>query len=360
MTRFSALCGALIAVAGLADDPVDIAFKQFIERFHKKYSSEEYELRRTIFAKNLKYITKENEKGTNSYTLGVQGPFSDLEFEEFKETYMGYKKMNGPIMKGQESPRLTKEDIDSLPESVDWVAEGAVSSVKNQGACGSCWSFSAVGALEGAFAISQGRLIELSEQQLLDCDNNDGRCNGGLMDMAFTYVKKHGICTAKSYQYKCIINSSWECKDSKRHPRCAECDTLIQPLEVNTYVDVTPKSEDDLKAALAKQPVSVAIQADAKAFQFYEGGVLDGGGCGHDLDHGVLSVGYGTSSEGKDYFKIKNSWGSFWGENGYIKVQRNAPNVPEEGTCGILMAASYPVYTPLNSDTHVEETLIQA
>jgi C1A family cysteine protease len=212
-------------------------------------------------------------------------------------------------------------------DSLDWSTKGAVTPVKNQAQCGSCWAFSTTGSLEGAFQIAGNPLTSLSEQDLVSCDNSahggtDQGCNGGLMDNAFKWIEKNGICTEAAYPYTSGGGSSGTCKTS-----CAKAVTLTG------FTDVP--NEGAMLAALAKGPVSVAIEADKSAFQLYKGGVLDNAKCGKKLDHGVLAIGYGTDS-GKGYYKVKNSWGASWGESGYIRM------VQGKDQCGIADSASYP------------------
>lgn len=223
-------------------------------------------------------------------------------------------------------------------ESVDWVKAGAVTPVKNQGQCGSCWSFSTTGALEGAYFIRYGRLVSFSEQQLVSCDNrqNGGRdmgCNGGLMDNAFKWIEKNGgLCTEDAYPYTSgTTKSAGTCETS-----CSNVDNS----KIHSFADVPAKSDDNMMAALNVQPVSIAIQADQKDFQLYKSGVF-GGDCGTKLDHGVLVVGYG-SMDGEDYYRVKNSWGTTWGDEGYIYLGRGEEYNNGAGQCGMLMQASYP------------------
>jgi len=225
--------------------------------------------------------------------------------------------------------------VTSIPESIDWEKNGAVTPVKNQGQCGSCWSFSTTGALEGAYYIKNGELDSFSEQQLVDCDTrkNGGKdmgCNGGLMDNAFSWIEKNGgLCTEEDYAYT-----------SGTTKTAGTSDTVVSGSEIISYTDVKASSDNDMMSALAQQPVSIAIQADQKDFQLYKSGVFTGS-CGTKLDHGVLVVGYG-SLDGEDYYRVKNSWGTTWGDNGYIYLGRGDKFNNGSGQCGMLMQASYP------------------
>jgi len=230
-------------------------------------------------------------------------------------------------------------DVSSIPTAVDWSTKGKVTPVKDQGQCGSCWSFSATGALEGAYAIKYNSLASFSEQNFVDCDNrsNGGKdmgCNGGLMDNAFAWAKKNGgVCTEADYPYTSgTTRKSGTCNQSS----CS----VVPNVAPKSFTDVQTNSVTALKSALAQQPVSVAIEADQSAFQLYKSGVFTGK-CGTNLDHGVLAVGYGTES-GSEYFLVKNSWGDSWGDGGYIKLAITGITQPE-GQCGILAGPpSYP------------------
>lgn len=260
---------------------------------------------------------KAHNAANSDYKMGWTGPFAELTQEQ-------YKAVLGFASPELETPHLGTHVASKVTaDSVDWTAKGAVTPVKNQGQCGSCWSFSATGSLEGAWKIAGNDLPILSEQQLVDCDKVDAGCSGGLMDNAFNYIKQHGSCTESSYPYKATDGS---CKESS-------CDLAIPQGGVTGYHDVS--GEVDLESAVNQQPVSVAIEADQQGFQLYSSGVFTSS-CGTQLDHGVLAVGYGTLN-GVDYWKVKNSWGASWGDAGYILMQKGV------NQCGIGNQPSYPV-----------------
>jgi KDEL-tailed cysteine endopeptidase len=286
------------------------------------------------FANNHDLIEKTNAQNL-SYQLG-HNAFSHMSFEEWLQyTRLGLTKpSNEPADHVHEPPA----DVSALPASVDWTTKGAVTGVKDQGNCGSCWSFSATGALEGAYEIKYGTLESFSEQELVSCDTGgifgDKGCNGGLMDNAFKWVKSNGgLCSESAYPYTSgTTGQNGACQSH------TSCDNT--KLKVTSYTDVTTNSDSALMSALVQQPVSVAIQANQPAFQLYKSGVLTGE-CGTNLDHGVLAVGYGTWTDGTDYYKVKNSWGTSWGMSGYILIERGAAQ--KGGECGILMGPpSYP------------------
>ena len=226
-----------------------------------------------------------------------------------------------------------------LPESVNWVSKGAVTPVKDQGQCGSCWSFSTTGALEGAYYITYGTLPSFSEQQLVDCDNfrNGGKdlgCNGGLMDNAFTWIADNdGLCSETDYPY---VSG-----ETKKSGTCQKTCTPVANSKISEFVDIVKSSDNEMMQALSKQPVSIAIEADQREFQLYKSGVFTGT-CGTQLDHGVLLVGYGAENSA-DYYLVKNSWSTTWGDNGYIKLGRGKQYNNGDGQCGLLLQGSFPL-----------------
>tara|TARA_Y100000992_G_scaffold302644_1_gene277911 strand:+ start:2030 stop:2995 length:966 start_codon:yes stop_codon:yes gene_type:complete len=298
-------------------------FVEYTESYNKTYASRlDYQYAYDNYFYNKDWILHHPD----IYSHGLDfNEFMDIHPVDFHSTYKGYRFSH--------KTRTCKTfqsstNASSLPESVDWRTNNAVTPVKNQGQCGSCWSFSATGAMEGAWAIHAGNLESLSEQQLIDCSLSYGdlACNGGEMDSAFRYAIDHGMCTEDEDPYQAASDS------------CVDCDTQAS---FSTCVDVTSNNQMHLKEAVAKGPVSVAIEADTAAFQFYSGGVINNNACGTQLDHGVLVVGYGEE-DGQLYWLVKNSWGTSWGDHGYVKIARtDSDNDP--GVCGIAMQPSYPV-----------------
>lgn len=231
--------------------------------------------------------------------------FGDMTADEFK-AMNGYRvdlSKRAPAS-GSESREY---DLSDLPKEVDWRTKGAVTEVKNQGQCGSCWAFSTTGSLEGANFIATGKLVSLSEQELVSCSSSEGNygCQGGLMDNAFKWIEddNKGIASEDDYPYA---------SGGGAEPKCENYHKNVA--DVASFTDVEANNPAALVSALAKQPVSIAIEADRSAFQFYSTGVIKKGSCGTKLDHGVLLVGYGTE-DGTDYWLVKNSWSKGWGDN---------------------------------------------
>jgi cathepsin L len=301
----------------------DAEFDMFKLKYSKSYSTPQEEERRfQIFSDNLKFVS-EWDAEAKGFEVEIN-KFADLSIQEFVALYTGLNitKTYDTVIERIDSPRV-QGDI------VNWVNKGAVTGVKNQGQCGSCWSFSTTGSVEGAHFLSTGKLVSLSEQNLVDCSTAEGNegCNGGLMDDAFEYIiKNKGIDTEASYPYRAT------------GPNRCEFKAADVGATISSYHDVQSGSESDLQSAVDKTPVSVAIDAGHNSFQLYKSGVYYEPACSaSNLDHGVLAVGYGTSGS-SDYWLVKNSWGTDWGMAGYIQMSKNRNN-----NCGIATAASYPI-----------------
>ena len=331
-----ATCVLSLWICSAADSQEVPTFEEFVVQFEKKYSdADELNYRRSVYIDNVDKIVAHNARGNAvSYRLAVNA-FADLTQSEFRAKHLGHVTSAGKLLGASPQFHLGTQAYSgvALPEEVDWT--NSTTAVKNQGHCGSCYAFSATGAMEAREFLhrkGQGKILDLAEQQIVDCSRYTGNegCDGGEMDSVFDYVKTHGICSEADYPYKAHEE---KCHETK-------CTPVISPNALVGFVDVPPRDSQALMEALSHGPVAVAIEADDQAFQFYHSGVLKGN-CGDNLDHGVLAVGYGVTAAGETYWKVKNSWGTAWGDHGYILLDR-----AEEGSgeCGILMAASFPVF----------------
>ena len=283
------------------------------------------------WASNDQFIHEHNSKNI-THILG-HNQFSAMDSDDYK-LFLGY---SSNLAKPKRFGAVRWMDVDLTDDSVNWVEAGGVTPVKDQGQCGSCWSFSTTGALEGAYFVKNGKLVSFSEQQLVDCDTlrNGGRdqgCNGGLMDNAFSWITKNGgLCLESDYTY-----FSGDTQDSGT---CQKTCKVYPGSDIVKYVDVAPSDDAQMMAALSQQPVAIAIEADQREFQLYKSGVFTGT-CGTTLDHGVLAVGYGTEN-GIKYWLVKNSWSTSWGDQGYVKIARSE-STNDAGICGIAMQPSFP------------------
>ncbi|KAI4465798.1 cysteine protease family c1-related [Holotrichia oblita] len=313
-------------------DLVREQWETFKVSYNKTYTSEiEENFRMRIYMENTRIIAKHNrlyQNGMVSFSM-KENKFADLLHYEFVQMMNGLRHLSSDDLHDEEASTFIAPANVDLPPRVDWRKQGAVTEVKNQGQCGSCWAFSATGSLEGQHFRKTKKLISLSEQNLVDCSERFGNqgCEGGLMTNAFKYVKaNHGIDTEKSYPYEAEDD---RCRYNSKNSGATD----------TGYKNIPSGNEKALQSAVATVgPVSVGIDASLPSFQFYSGGIYYEPECStEEIDHGVLAVGY-DSQGGHDYWIVKNSWGEDWGMQGYINMARN-----KENNCGIATMASYPL-----------------
>jgi len=293
-------------------------FTSYMKQYNKAYTHEEFFPRYNQFKAAVEYIRVHNTSN-ESYTLGIN-KFADLSTEEWASMYLGYKPR---VRHGHREEHVSTE---AAPTKIDWRTQNAVTPVKDQGQCGSCWAFSAVSSLESAWFLAGNTLTQFSEQQLVDCSTANAGCDGGNMDPAFAYIEKNGICTETAYPYKAVDGT---CKKT-----CTSVGSLSGYKDI-TGATIKAKETNLMNAVGTVGPVSIAIEADQKVFQFYTSGVLTSAACGTSLDHGVTIVGYDLTAV-TPYWIVKNSWGADWGESGYVRLGYGIDE------CGLATDASYP------------------
>ena len=318
----SMIIAAASAGAALALEQLEVEFMQYISKHNKSYESlEHFQERFALFMEKDAFIKEHNASNAN-FTL-AHNQFSDMTDME-RKSVLGLR-TNSP----RENKAAKVLSTDDLPASIDWRDLGAVNPIQDQGQCGSCWAFSATGSLEGAHFLASGDLLKFAESQLVDCANvrhgyiNFG-CNGGLSERAWNYWSTHDAILESDYPY---VAADGDCQyDSLPHTA----------VETQGWENVTADDVDQVRAAVANQPISIAIEADKLVFQLYSTGIFDSPKCGTTLDHAVMIVGYG-SENGQDYFILRNSWNTTWGEEGYMRIAAEAG----DGVCGMNMEAQY-------------------
>ncbi|CAL9015620.1 unnamed protein product [Prunus brigantina] len=311
----------------LSEASIAAKHDQWMTKYGRVYADNaEKERRFAIFKKNVQFVEKFNTEGNKTYKLGLN-EHSDLSDEEFLRQRTGYKRATELTSSANISFRYEDLSPTDVPPSIDWREKGAVVPIKDQGSsCGCCWAFSAVAAVEGINQIKTGNLISLSEQQLLDCTSGNNGCNGGFLPTTFEYIQQSGgIASEENYPYQAVQGT---------------CNANQPAVQITGYEKVPENIEEDLLKAVSKQPVSIAIVGSGNEFRNYQSGVFSATDCGTTLDHAVTVIGYGTTEDGTKYWLLKNQWGESWGENGYMKILRDAG--PQEGVCGLAREAYYP------------------
>jgi cathepsin L len=282
-----------------------------------------------MFTANYEFVTSWNSNPTSTSSVGLN-QFADLSSSEFAAVYSCLNMPQPSVDEIEVTSDMTVESDSELPATLDWRAQGAVTPIKNQGQCGSCWSFSTTGSLEGLNFILNKNLLSFSEQQLVDCSQSYGNqgCDGGWPFWALEYTAAKGIELESQYPYTA---ADGKCKYNV-------ADTKFRN---QGYSNVTKNSETAMQAAIQNQPLSICVEADQSVFQLYTSGVITSASCGTALDHAILAVGYNNTAK-PAYWIVKNSWGASWGLAGYVYIEMNWNNANTPGICGIAMNVAYP------------------
>jgi C1A family cysteine protease len=314
------LCFGVLVSASLSEQQYQTLFSKWMKQHNKSYRHDMVRQRYNTWRANLAFITAHNAAG-HSYSLALN-EFGDMTLAEFKAVHASgtYK---APAASKMAPPAV---DLD-LPEVVDWRLEGAVLPVQNEEQCGSCWAFVSTDAMSCLWYQKTKLLVELSTQEVIDCSGAFGceGCNGGLTSGAYQWVMSNdGICEAAVYPF---VGQNQNCGSKN-------CTNVAR---ITNFVSVPAADEVTLKAAVAQQVVSSACMASTQSFQFYSSGVFNDPTCNpQDIDHGMSIIGYGTTSNGTDYWLLRNMWGPTWGMKGYMYMIRGVD------MCGIAESATYP------------------
>jgi len=320
------LLSLVFSVYGTSDEIYQDAFVGWMQTYQKSYLPEEFFSRFEIFKQHYDEVEKHNA-GNYTWTVALN-KFSDLTREEFKATYLRYNPLRraGGQHISLEELRAKNKGPSAYPNgAVDWRTKNVVTGVKDQGQCGACWSFATTGGVESVVALKHGSLVSLSEQELVDCAGEFGGsgCGGGSNDIGYKYAQAYGLCTEQAYPYTAKDGT---CKKSS-------C-TMSANTKISNWVHL-PQGDNGLGAGVDLQPISIGIDADY--WGSYSSGVFCQP-CGTSRDHAMLVVGYGTDATGGPYWTVKNSWGTGWGEQGYIRLCR----VTRSDECGVSDDATYP------------------
>jgi len=324
----------IFALSGPMSSPNTTNFDQFVIKFNKKYQTkEDYNYKKKIFESNLAKINKFNSEN-HTHKLAIN-EFADLTDDEFIKMYnlrpVSAFRAYTPVDKTQKNNKIITEPI----EPIDWVNNGVVGRIRDQGNCGSCWAFSANSAIESLYALTHNKTyIEFSEQELVDCageEYGNFGCNGGDPCETFKYVKTHGISKLKDYPYHA------------RDETCKNKTTERAFFLKEGCKEIQQNSASAMGQELKTKPISIYITAAAFVFRFYKEGIITEG-CGDELGHCVNLVGTGIDEKtGQKYWRVRNSWGPNWGDKGYVRVLREDEKDPSPGVCGVNMIPAYPL-----------------
>lgn len=292
-------------------------FYEFMSRFNRTYDMPTFMERLPIFLDNMEYIDSVNSQNL-SFTLGMN-QFADLSQEEFQKQHTG---LSRPNQRSSECS-LFHSSQKSLPGSVDWRGKNVLTAVKDQGQCGSCWAFACTETAESVYALKHKTLPTLAPQELVDCVKTNYGCSGGMIENTLEFIIQNGLNEEKDYPYTA---RNGVCHGSSTNYKLDKC------------FDIPAGNELLLKEAVSTAPVVACIEADQRAFQFYRSGILKQENCGTNLDHAIQVVGYGEEN-GLKYWVIRNSWGTSWGDHGYVRLERKDSS-STDGTCGVALAAS--------------------
>lgn len=338
--RSTVFVAGLAAASGLETtfrgDLADAAFNKFTADFGRTYTGAERSYRHGVFTATKAMVDQHNSEKGHTYTLGIN-PFSDLTHAEFLAQRVGGRRSSG-----RKHAKTSFKVEGAAPPAVDWVKAGGVTPVKDQGQCGSCWAFGSIMAVEGAVFVNSSKLISLSEQQIVSCDKSNGNdgCNGGEQITAMQWLAKgSGVCSEADYPYK---------SGGGKNEKCLTTCTPV--VKVISATELPARNEPALLAAIAQQPVTLSVDASSNHWQSYASGVYSSAcKCASDscLDHAVGGAGYGTdAATGEDFYLVKNSWSTSWGENGYIRLGKGS-KYGTSGQCGVLIDNAMASATPL-------------